>query len=88
MSNVTPDINLYWGSLLMWLFATPVQFVSGKQFYLEAYAGMLRRNYGMSFLISLGTSAAYFYSAFAVVYNMIYTKPGVYTASHSGAHFF
>ena len=88
MSNVTPNVNLYWGSLLMWLFATPVQFVSGKQFYLEAYAGILRRNYGMSFLISLGTSAAYFYSAFAVVYNMIFTKPGVHTASHSGAHFF
>ena len=88
MSNVTSKVNLYWGSLLMWLLATPVQFVSGKQFYVEAYAGILHRNYGMSFLISLGTSAAYFYSAFAVVYNIIYTKPGVHTASHSGAHFF
>ena len=88
MSSVFDEINLHWGALLMWILATPVQFISGQRFYVEAYHGMLRRSYGMSFLIALGTSAAYFYSAFAVIYNMLYTKPGVHTKSHQGAHFF
>ena len=88
MSSVFDEINLHWGALLMWILATPVQFISGQRFYVEAYHGMLRRSYGMSFLIALGTSAVYFYSAFAVIYNMLYTKPGVHTKSHQGAHFF
>jgi len=52
------------GSLLMWIFATPVQFWCGYQFYKDSYIGIVKRNWtlGMSFLIAVGTSAAYFYS--------------------------
>merc|ERR1711998_208921 len=37
MSSVFDEINLHWGALLMWILATPVQFISGQRFYVEAY---------------------------------------------------
>ena len=60
MSNVTPNVNLYWGCYDVAICHTGPICV-GKQFYLEAYAGILRHNYGMSFLISLGTSAVFLF---------------------------
>ena len=82
--NVFPGLHLSWMAFLMWIFATPVQFGSGMQFYREAYAGMKHKSFGMSFLIAAGTSAAYFYSAFAVIYGMASNEKD----KNNGAHFF
>ena len=61
--------GINWEEFLAWLFATPVQFISGGRFYRDSYYNVRNRRLGMSFLIALGTSAAYFYSVFVVVYN-------------------
>ena len=82
--NVFPGLQLPWSAFLMWVFATPVQFGSGRRFYEEAYTGIKKGNYGMAFLIATGTSAAYFYSAFAVIYSMATSTVG----TNKGAHFF
>lgn len=42
--------------------ATPVQFLIGRQFYIGAYKALSNKSANMDVLISLGTSAAYFYS--------------------------
>ncbi|GBG30290.1 Copper-transporting ATPase RAN1 [Hondaea fermentalgiana] len=55
--------------IICWVLATPVQFVSGWRFYREAYHSVRSGTLGMSVLVALGTSAAYAYSVFAVVYN-------------------
>jgi len=55
--------------LFTWILATPVQFVSGARFYRDSYYNIKTRHLSMSFLIALGTSAAYFYSCFVVIYN-------------------
>ncbi|MFC5648794.1 heavy metal translocating P-type ATPase [Paenibacillus solisilvae] len=44
--------------------ATPVQFIIGRQFYVGAYKALLNKSANMDVLVSLGTSAAYFYSLY------------------------
>ncbi|HEU4325795.1 MAG TPA: heavy metal translocating P-type ATPase [Roseiflexaceae bacterium] len=51
--------------LLNWLFlalATPVQFYSGRDFYIHAWKALRSGTANMDTLIALGSSAAYFYS--------------------------
>jgi Cu+-exporting ATPase len=47
--------------------ATPVQFIIGMQFYVGAYKALRNGSANMDVLISLGTSAAYFYSLFLTI---------------------
>ncbi|MBY0599624.1 heavy metal translocating P-type ATPase [Bacillus bingmayongensis] len=46
------------------LFATPVQFYIGSQFYVGAYRSLRNKSANMDVLVVLGTSAAYFYSLY------------------------
>lgn len=57
--------------LVCWALATPVQFISGGRFYRESYHSVKNGKLGMSFLIAMGTTAAYLYSIAAVAYNAI-----------------
>jgi Cu+-exporting ATPase len=56
--------------LLNWLFlalATPVQFYSGRDFYVHAWKALKARTANMDTLIALGTSAAYFFSLWVLL---------------------
>jgi Cu+-exporting ATPase len=55
-----------YGNIAMFILATPVQFVAGRQFYIGAYKALRNRTANMDTLIAVGTSAAYFYSVAAV----------------------
>ncbi len=50
------------------VFATPVQFVAGAQFYRGFWHAVKQRTGNMDTLIAIGTSAAYFYSVAATVW--------------------
>jgi Cu+-exporting ATPase len=50
---------------LVW--ATPVQFYAGREFYRGAYRALRGRSADMDTLVALGTSVAYFYSLAAVL---------------------
>ncbi|MCY9697505.1 heavy metal translocating P-type ATPase [Paenibacillus alginolyticus] len=50
-----------WVQLIL---ATPVQFIIGSQFYVGAYKALRNKSANMDVLVSLGTSAAYFYSLY------------------------
>ena len=52
---------------MLFLLATPVQFYCGWQFYRGAWNGILHGYADMNTLISMGTSAAYFYSVVATL---------------------
>ena len=59
--------------LLNWLFlalATPVQFYSGRDFYIHAWKALKARTANMDTLIALGSSAAYFYSLWLLLAGM------------------
>ncbi|MCU9612948.1 heavy metal translocating P-type ATPase [Caldibacillus lycopersici] len=49
------------------IFATPVQFIIGKQFYVGAYKALLNKSANMDVLVVMGTSAAYFYSLYLTI---------------------
>ena len=53
---------------LQFALATPVQFVAGWQFYVDAYHNLKSRSANMSVLVALGTSAAYLYSLAGVLF--------------------
>ncbi|MEA4813006.1 MAG: heavy metal translocating P-type ATPase [Anaerolineaceae bacterium] len=54
---------------LPWLFfalASPVQFIVGRSFYVNAWKSIKNGSANMDLLVSLGTSVAYFYSIFVL----------------------
>ena len=53
---------------VMFFIASIVQFYPGSRFYSLSYKAISNKNYDMNVLVALGTSAAYFYSAFVVLY--------------------
>ena len=60
-----PDILMNpWIQLIL---ATPVQFLIGAQFYKGAYTALRNKSANLDVLVSLGTSAAYFYSLFLAI---------------------
>ncbi|MBR9700437.1 copper-translocating P-type ATPase [Candidatus Woesearchaeota archaeon] len=52
--------------VLLFVLATPVQFLIGGQFYKGAWLALKNRSANMDTLIAMGTSAAYFYSIYVV----------------------
>ncbi len=66
---------------LMGFLATLVQFVSGRTFYEGAYHSLKNRSTNMDVLISLGISAAYFYSLFS----LFFLDPAAHTFFDSSA---
>ena len=69
-------------SVLLFVLATPVQFISGWQFYVGTYRSIKTRLYGMDVLICLGTSASYFYACLMVILAASSGKMNM------GSHFF
>ncbi|HLR43547.1 MAG TPA: heavy metal translocating P-type ATPase [Pseudogracilibacillus sp.] len=57
-----PDI--FMNPWFQFALATPVQFIIGWQFYVGAYKNLKNGGANMDVLVSLGTSAAYFYSLY------------------------
>lgn len=69
------NIKIPYEGYILWVLSTPVQFYVGAQFYKGAWAALKNKTASMDTLIALGTSAAYFYSVYAVLF---LTEPAVY----------
>ena len=59
--------GLFLGDLVCLGLTTPVQFGVGKRFYISAYKSLKHRSPTMDVLVVFGTSAAFFFSVFAMV---------------------
>ncbi len=53
-------------SLILLILSTPVQFIIGRGFYVGTYYALKAKTTTMDALIALGTTAAYFYSIYAM----------------------
>jgi Cu+-exporting ATPase len=53
---------------VLWILSTPVQFYVGYHFYKGAFSSLREMTTDMDTLIALGTSAAYFYSVYIVLF--------------------
>ncbi|MDP2907642.1 MAG: heavy metal translocating P-type ATPase, partial [Nanoarchaeota archaeon] len=62
-------MDLPYRIFILWFLATPVQFYIGAQFYKGAWGALKNKTSGMDTLIAMGTSAAYFYSVYVVLFD-------------------
>ncbi|KAI5865846.1 heavy metal translocatin [Durotheca rogersii] len=70
--------GLYLGDVICLVLTIPVQFGIGKRFYVSAYKSVKHRSPTMDVLVVLGTSAAFFFSCFAMVVSVVcppHTRP-------------
>lgn len=80
MASMIPGLPMWLHNpWLLWLLATPVQFWAGKRFYQGAWSGLKNFSANMDTLVAMGTSAAYFFSAFVVLFQDWLTSQGVAT---------
>lgn len=68
MTRIVPGFTVM--ALITFITATPIQFGTGKRFYVHAWKSLKHWRADMNVLIALGTSSAYFYSLFACLYSM------------------
>lgn len=75
LSLLKIDVAFLHNQYFQLIIATPVQFIIGSRFYRNAYHALRSKSTNMDVLISMGTSAAYFFS----IYNAFFVpaKPGV-----------
>jgi len=69
-----PLENMRVNQYVMFALATIVQFYAGARFYNLAFKALKNRNYDMNVLVALGTSAAYFYSVFVVLFPSLFPE--------------
>ncbi|MFH1591384.1 MAG: heavy metal translocating P-type ATPase [archaeon] len=62
------DIMLPYQDYILWALATPVQFYIGWPFYVGTWNALKNKTANMDTLIAVGTSAAYFFSVYAVLF--------------------
>ena len=62
-------MSLHYREYFLWILSTPVQFYIGWPFYQGTWAALKNKSANMDSLIAIGTSAAYFYSVYAVLFN-------------------
>ncbi|MCA9369231.1 copper-translocating P-type ATPase [Candidatus Woesebacteria bacterium] len=69
MASMIPGLpKIFHDPRVLWILATPVQFWAGKRFYHGAWSGIKNFSANMDTLVAMGTSAAYFFSAFVVLF--------------------
>jgi len=77
--GMTPALmNQGWANYVMWLLATPVVFVFGRQFYIGAYKQAKHRSANMDTLVALSTGVAYLFSVFNVLFPEFWHSRGLH----------
>eukprot|EP00731_Ephydatia_muelleri_P033624 Em0034g6a len=74
LMSPTKDFDLK--ELLLFLFASIIQFGAGWLFYWSAYKSIRHCSANMDVLITLATTIAYFYSLVAMVYTLVFRATG------------
>ncbi|BHF58251.1 ATPase Cu transporting protein 7B [Sparganum proliferum] len=67
--------GLSWENLILWMLATPVQTISGRHFYTQAYKSLKHGMANMDVLLVVASSVAYAYSVVVVAIAMCHQWP-------------
>ena len=70
-------MNIPYADFIMWILATPVVLIFGKQFFINAWKQAKHRSANMDTLVALSTGIAYLFSVFNVLYPQFWTSKGL-----------
>lgn len=70
-------MHLPYANTIMWLFATPVVFIFGKDFFVNAWKQARHRSANMDTLVALSTGIAYIFSVFTMLFPGFWTQRGL-----------
>jgi Cu2+-exporting ATPase len=70
-------MNVPYANYLMWVLATPVVIIFGKQFFINAWKQAKHRSANMDTLVALSTGIAYLFSVFNTLYPEFWTSRGL-----------
>lgn len=70
-------MNVPYADFIMWALATPVVFIFGKQFFINAWKQAKHRFANMDTLVALSTGIAYLFSVFNTLYPQFWTSRGL-----------
>lgn len=70
-------MHRYWANYVMWLLATPVVFILGKQFFKGAYNQAKQGTSNMDTLVAVSTGTAYIFSVFNTLFPYFWIQRGL-----------
>ncbi len=71
-------MDMPYGNYIMWALATPVVFIWGKDFYINAFKQLKHKSTNMDTLVALSTGIAYVFSVFNTVYPDFWHNRGLH----------
>lgn len=70
-------MDIPYGNYIMWILATPIVFVFGKQFFINAWKQLKHRSANMDTLVAMSTGIAYLFSVFNIIYPQFWLSKGI-----------
>jgi len=70
-------MHIPYANYIMWALSTPVLFVFGRQFFINAWKQAAHRSANMDTLVALSTGVAYLFSVFNTLYPQFWRQRGV-----------
>ena len=70
-------MNMPYANYIMWALATPIVFVFGQQFFVNAWKQLKHRSANMDTLVAMSTGIAYIFSVFNTLYPQFWLGRGV-----------
>ncbi len=70
-------MNMPYANYIMWVLATPIVFIFGKQFFINAWKQLKHRSANMDSLVAMSTGVAYAFSVFNILFPQFWTSRGI-----------
>ena len=70
-------MNMPFANYIMWLLATPIVFIFGGQFFINAWKQLKHRSANMDTLVAMSTGIAYLFSVFNIFYPQFWLNRGI-----------
>lgn len=71
-------MNIPYANYIMWALATPILFILGRQFYINAWKQAKHRSANMDTLVALSTGVAYLFSVFNTLFPHYWHSKGIH----------
>lgn len=70
-------MHMPYANYIMWALATPIVFIEGRQFFVNAWKQARHRSANMDTLVALSTGVAYLFSVFNMIYPQFWESRGL-----------